>query len=172
MPGGSGLRTAFDLGFVEMGTIIFQLILLPLLFGMWLNVRFPVFITKVRPWVQRLSLLIFFAILVLALWGNRSNIIQFLGYVFILVAVHNGMGLGSGYLLGRIFRLPEADSRALAFETGVHNTALGLLLIFKFFNGLGGMALVAAWWGIWDLVSGYSLAWYWRRSAKVSGGIR
>jgi BASS family bile acid:Na+ symporter len=36
------------------------------------------------------------------------------------------------------------------------------LLIFKFFGGLGGMMLVAAWWGIWDLVSGMSLAYYWR----------
>jgi len=40
---------------------------------------------------------------------------------------------------------------------------LGLLLIFRFFDGLGGMALIAAWWGIWDLITGYGLATYWRR---------
>ena len=73
------------------------------------------------------------------------------------------VALGTGYGLGRLFRLPESDCRTLTFEAGVHNTALGLLLIFQFFDGLGGMALVAAWWGIWDLVTGIGLALWWRR---------
>ena len=88
---------------------------------------------------------------------------NYLGFVFILVAIHNGLGLGNGYWMGRLFKLPELDCRTLAFEAGVHNTALGLLLIFKFFNGLGGMALIAAWWGIWDLVTGMSLAYFWKK---------
>jgi BASS family bile acid:Na+ symporter len=79
------------------------------------------------------------------------------------VLVHNVVGLSTGYFLGRAVRLPEQDCRTLAFESGVHNTALGLLLIFRFFNGLGGMALIAAWWGIWDLVTGMGLAYWWRR---------
>jgi BASS family bile acid:Na+ symporter len=28
------------------------------------------------------------------------------------------------------------------------------MLIFTFFNGLGSMALIAAFWGIWHLISG------------------
>ncbi len=81
------------------------------------------------------------------------------------MAVHNVVALSTGYLLGGLFKLPELDRRTLAFEAGVHNTALGLLLIFRFFDGLGGMALIAAWWGIWDLVTGVSLAAWWRRKA-------
>jgi BASS family bile acid:Na+ symporter len=108
-------------------------------------------------------LVIFFTILVLALLGNRDNLLQYIGFVFLLVAVHNAVALSNGYVLGRLFRLEELDCRTLAFEAGVHNTALGLILIFKFFGGLGGMALVAAWWGIWDLVTGMALAWYWQR---------
>jgi len=134
---------------------------------MFLNRRFPVVIARIRPWVQRISLLIFFIILVLALFGNRDNLGNYLGFVFLLVLVHNIVAISNGYLLGRLARLPELDCRTLAFESGVHNTALGLLLIFRFFNGLGGMALIAAWWGIWDLVTGLGLASYFR-SAKSS----
>jgi len=36
-----------------------------------------------------------------------------------------------------------------------------LLLIFQFFDGLGGMALLAAFWSIWDILSGLLLALYW-----------
>lgn len=163
VPDSEAVRQTFEISFSQMVIIIIELIVAPLLLGMWLNEKKPEFVAKIRPWAQRISLLVFFSILVLALLGNRDNIVSFLGFVFVLVAVHNGVALAHGYALGRLFRLPELDCRTLAFETGIHNTALGLLLIFKFFGGLGGMALIAAWYGIWDLITGMSLAWYWKK---------
>ena len=168
VPGSDALRQSFQLEFLEMLRIIVLLILAPLVLGMVLNSRFPAFVEKIKVWVQRLSLVIFFAILILALFGNLDNVRNYLGFVFLLVAVHNAAALGTGYALGRLARLPELDSRTLAFETGVHNTALGLILIFRFFDGLGGMALIAAWWGIWDLVTGVALAGFWRRRAATN----
>jgi bile acid:Na+ symporter, BASS family len=159
------MRRSFSIEWLDMVQIIFQLILLPLLVGMVLNSRFPQTVACIRPWVQRLSLVLFFAILVMALFANRHALTTFLIPIFGIVALHNALGLGLGYASGRLARLPERDSRTLAFESGVHNTALGLLLIFRFFDGLGGMALIAAWWGIWDLVTGVSLAAWWRRDA-------
>ena len=55
----------------------------------------------------------------------------------------------------------------MAIETGIQNSGLGLLLYFNFFDGsgLGGMALCIAFWGIWDIVSGLGLAYYWSRSS-------
>ena len=163
VPDSEAVRQTFEISFSQMVIIIIELIVAPLLLGMWLNEKKTEFVAKIRPWAQRISLLVFFSILVLALLGNRDNIVNFLGFVFVLVAVHNGVALAHGYALGRLFRLPELDCRTLAFETGIHNTALGLLLIFKFFGGLGGMALIAAWYGIWDLITGMSLAWYWKK---------
>ncbi len=166
VPESEALRKSFELSFGEMAWIIVRLIVAPLLLGMWLHARFPDFIAKIRPWAQRISLLIFFAILALALLGNFDNLVNYLGFAFVVVAVHNVVALSTGYFLGGIFKLPELDRRTLAFEAGVHNTALGLLLIFQFFNGLGGMALIAAWWGIWDLVTGIGLAGWWRRRVR------
>jgi bile acid:Na+ symporter, BASS family len=167
VPDSAALRQSFEIHFSDMALIIVQLILLPLAVGMAANVQFPATIARIRPWVQRVAVLLFFAILVLALLGNQQNLARYLGFVFGIVALHNLVALGTGYGLGRLARLPELDCRTLAFEAGVHNTALGLLLIFRFFNGLGGMALVAAWWGIWDLVTGILLALYWRRSTPA-----
>jgi bile acid:Na+ symporter, BASS family len=162
VPDSEALRNSFVLHFIDMAQIIALLIVVPLLAGMTLYHYQPVLTDRIRAWTQRLSLLIFFAILVLALLGNRDNLVAYLGFVFVLVLVHNIVGLATGYTVGRLLGLPELDARTLAFEAGVHNTALGLLLIFRFFGGLGGMALIAAWWGIWDLVTGMALAWYWR----------
>ena len=54
-----------------------------------------------------------------------------------------------------------------AIETGIQNSGLGLVLIFNFFGGLGGMALVAAFWGIWHIVSGLTVATFWSRRQPV-----
>jgi BASS family bile acid:Na+ symporter len=48
-------------------------------------------------------------------------------------------------------------------EVGIQNSALGLILIFDFFNGLGGMALITAWWGIWHIIAGLTLGTFWSR---------
>jgi hypothetical protein len=41
--------------------------------------------------------------------------------------------------------------------------ALGLVLVFNFFNGLGGMAIVVAWWGIWHIIAGLVTAFIFSR---------
>jgi len=68
-----------------------------------------------------------------------------------------------GYFTAFLFGLDEKDRRTLSIETGIHNSGLGLILIFEFFNDIGGMAMVAAWWGIWDMLSALFIAWYWGR---------
>ena len=65
--------------------------------------------------------------------------------------------------IARLNRLDETDCRTISIESGIHNTALGLILIFQFFNGIGGMAVIAAWWGIWDLIAVFGLASWWRK---------
>ena len=64
-----------------------------------------------------------------------------------LVIVHNAMALLIGNLAARTTGLSEFDRRSITIETGIQNSGLGLILIFAFFNGLGGMAVVAAFWG-------------------------
>ena len=78
-----------------------------------------------------------------------------------LVFFHNAFALLGGYGLASIFSLPQKDRRSIAIDTGIQNSGLGLLFIFNFFDGLGGMALVAAWWGIWHIVTGLGIGWYW-----------
>lgn len=62
-------------------------------------------------------------------------------------------------------QISSLGQRAVTLETGIHNSALGMALIFTFFPQASGMLLIAAFWGCWHLVSGLSLAWLWSRSA-------
>jgi BASS family bile acid:Na+ symporter len=80
-----------------------------------------------------------------------------------LVIFHNIFAFVLGFFTAKGFKLSTKDAKTIAIETGIQNGGLGLLLIFGFFEGLGGMALLAAFWGIWDIFSGLALAYFWGR---------
>ncbi|RYF69002.1 MAG: bile acid:sodium symporter family protein, partial [Comamonadaceae bacterium] len=83
------------------------------------------------------------------------------------VVLHDALAFGTGWLCARSAGLSDYDRRAVAIEVGIRNAGLGLVLIFSFFGGLGGMAVVAGVWGFWDIVAGLALAsWWGRRPAQ------
>jgi BASS family bile acid:Na+ symporter len=148
---------------LEMFVTIFLLLGLPLAAGMLVQRRWPAVADRVRTPMKRLSIAIFAAFLVLALAANWQYFVKYVGRVVVAVVLHNALALTTGYWTAAAFGLPVRDRRAVSFEVGIQNSGLGLILIFTFFNGLGGAAIVAAWWGIWHVVAGLSLATFWSR---------
>lgn len=134
------------------------MLVLPLILGMTLNSRKPALTAKLRRPLQWLSMAIFVGFVAIALAANWGLFLAFAGGIAGLVIVHNALGLGGGYALATLARLTPFDRRAVTIETGIQNSGLGLVLIFSFFGGLGGMAIVAAFWGIWHAISGLALA--------------
>lgn len=140
-------------------TVGFMLVL-PLILGVSLNVKRPDVTAKLRTPLQWLSMGIFIAFVLIALMANWSLFLQWAGLVAALVLMHNALALGGGYALATLVGLSAFDRRAVTIETGIQNSGLGLVLIFAFFHGLGGMAVVAAFWGMWHILSGIALAGY------------
>lgn len=136
---------------------------LPLVAGMLVRYYKPGIASRLSKKLKPVSLIIFILFLIAALANNLDNFLNSVGTVFLLVLVHNGIALVSGFYFAKIFALDFRDQKSVAIETGIQNSGLGLILIFTFFDGLGGMALIAAWWGIWHVVSGLAIAFYWSR---------
>ena len=87
--------------------------------------------------------------------------------------VHNLLALGIGFGTGTLLRVPYKDRRTLTIETGIQNSGLGLVLLFNplIFNpeiwaNNGGMVVITAWWGVWHIISGLSLAMLWRAKGR------
>jgi BASS family bile acid:Na+ symporter len=113
--------------------------------------------------LKPLSMLIFICFVLLAFLGNYDLFTQYIGMIFFWVLVHNFVALLAGYLTAKVGKLPGAAIKTITIETGIQNSGLGLVLIFTYFSGLGGMAILAAWWGIWHLISGMTLAMVWKK---------
>lgn len=148
---------------MDVMTTIVLILGIPMALGMTVSRLFPRLVEKVRGPFKVLSILIFCGFVALALRKNWDIFLQVIGLVMLGVFIQNAMALGLGYGSGRLFRLADRDVRAVTIEVGIQNSALGLILIFDFFEGLGGMAIIAAWWGIWHIISGLTVALTWSR---------
>ncbi len=143
---------------IQVITAIFIIIFVPIVLGELTKKYWSGVAQKIEKPIRQLSMLIFLAIVVVALLGNLEYFRQYIGVVFLLVLVHNGLALLCGYMISSVSGLSHSERKSITIETGIQNSGLGLLIIFSFFNGLGGMAIIAAWWGIWHIISGFSVA--------------
>jgi len=148
---------------------VFVILGIPLVIGLWLSRQFPKLADRVRKPFRIFSLIFFLLIVAGALAANWTIFLKVIGLVFFFVLVHNALALNLGYWSARVMALPPADTRAVAIEVGIQNSALGLVLVFNFFEGLGGMAIITAWWGIWHIIAGLLVAAFFSRRPLTLG---
>ena len=145
---------------------ILLILAIPLFLGVIFRVRFPLTTRKILPTIKRLSILTFFAMVLIIFVKNYDLFIEYIFYIFLLVLVHNGIALSLGYFSGKIFRLTNRDCKTISIETGIQNSGLALALLFNPLvfpetMAIGGMTFIAAWWGVWHLIAGLTIAGIW-----------
>lgn len=163
IPALSGEVWAMEISFSELFLNMFLILLLPLVAGMWYGAVKPDEAGKIAKILRPLSMVLLFGFIAVAFYNNRAVFMAEIGSVFWIVLLHNGLALYAAYLFSRLLRNNESNSRTIAIETGIQNSGLALVLIFTFFGGNKDMALNAAWWGIWHLISGMIFATVMRR---------
>ena len=135
----------------------------PVTLGMLSAARAPRLAERLQGPIRSLSAVALVAFVAVAFWENRALFAARFDDFFWLVVGQNAMALALGALVARVARLPEADRRAVTIEVGIHNSALGLIILVTFFPAAGSMMLITAFWGVWHLVSGLALSAWWSR---------
>ena len=156
-----------ELNPLELVKLVTLILGIPLILGMWVRKNKPIFADKLSKVLKPISLFIFILFIVIAFYENFNIFIKYVHYVLILVIAHNILALLTGFYFAKAMKLSYKDQKTLSIETGIQNSGLGLLLIFSFFEGLGGMTLLVAFWAIWDIFSGVALATYWSKIKTV-----
>lgn len=156
----------------EVFKTLFLIIGVPLLLGILCSSKLPRFTQKIAKPIQRISVAIFMAMVIIAFAANYHYFVTYIKYILIIVLVHNALAFLAGNTAARVMRLNERDRRTLTIETGIQNSGLALMLIFNpaIFPpevATGGMAFMAAWWGVWHIISGLGLSLFWNRSRKA-----
>ena len=141
--------------------VVGLLLALPLALGLYTRYQFKSLAIRLEKILKPLSLLLFIVLLAIALATNWDVFRKYAAQFADLVITHNTLAILLGFTTAVVFRLDRYSRRSIAIETGIQNSGLGLLLIFTFFDGLGGMAVIAALWGVWHLISGLFLGIFW-----------
>ncbi len=143
--------------------LIVMILGVPLFFGMLFRQKYEGLALKLSSVLKPVSIVIFLAIVIIAFSKNLDIFYNYIQFVLILGIGHNALAILLGLCTAKVFKLSFRDQKTIAIETGIQNSGLGLLLIFSFFSDLGGMAVMAAFWGIWHIVSGLLVSLYWSK---------
>lgn len=142
---------------------IFILLGVPLTLGILTSQFLPKVANVLKKPLQWASILFFIAMVILSFSSNMDAFLQCVRYIFVVVLIHNLLALSIGFGVGSVAKVPRPDRRTLTIETGIQNSGLGLALmlgtsLFANFPPHGGMLVITAWWGIWHIISGLTVA--------------
>ena len=146
---------------LEVSKIVLLILGIPLLLGMLVKNYYSNFASKLSKLLKPISILIFLSFIVAAFYNNLDIFTNYIHHVILLVILHNAILFVSGFYFAKLNKLTYNDQKTLSIETGIQNAGLGLMLVFTFFDGLGGTALLVAFWAIWDILSGLVVAFFW-----------
>lgn len=147
----------------EVMRLILLVLIVPLIGGMLVGRRFPAMALKMDKPFRWVSMLLFLIFVAVAFSANGDLFLQYAQFFVGLVILHNGIALLLGYTSARLAALGPEQTRAVTLEVGIQNSGLGLIIVFNFFPDLGGMMIITAFWGVWHLVSGLTLALFWSK---------
>lgn len=158
--------------FLPMLEQILLLLGVPIVLGLLFAHYFPNATKKITRPAMVLSILLFFGMVIVSFAQNLQLFLDNIFYVFFIVLIHNASALGTGFIGGTLARVPVRDRRSLTVEIGIQNSGLGLILLFnpsifppEIWHGhYGGMLFITAWWGIWHIISGLTVAYMFRRT--------
>ena len=165
-----------EIPFWEIFKSIVILMGIPLVLGILCSQYLPKFTAKIKKPFQYFSIAVFIVMVIAIFTGNFDAFMKFIKYIFLIVLIHNLLALGIGFSTSTLLKLPYKDRRTVTIETGIQNSGLGLILLLNpaifpdsgAWANNGGMLVITAWWGVWHIISGLTLAYIWRIRGRKS----
>ncbi|SDD54634.1 bile acid:sodium symporter family protein [Auraticoccus monumenti] len=140
---------------------IVQIVIAPIVVGLLLRRLAPGFVHRVLDWMPLVSVVGITLVVLAVVAGSAAAILTTGLLVALVVVLHNGLGLGLGYLAARLVGMDEATRRAVSIEVGMQNSGLAAGLARVHFTPES--ALPAALFSVWHNISGSLLASFWSR---------
>ena len=159
-----------DIPFWEIFKSIVILLGIPLVLGILCAQYLPKVTAKIKKPFQYFSIAVFIVMVIAIFAGNFDAFMKCIKYIFLVVLIHNLLALGIGFGTSTVLKLPYKDRRTVTIETGIQNSGLGLILLLNpaifpdsgAWANNGGMLVITAWWGVWHIISGLTLAYAWK----------
>ena len=160
------LLTQIDFDVVSFLLQTLLILALPILLGMVVVWKAPELAARLQKPLGLIGAMGMIVIVVMGFYQYRDLIPKMFFLVFPLVIIHNTCALGLGYFTGLVTRADAPTRRALTFEVGIQNSALGFVILLTQISGLGGAAAITGMWGLWHLIGGGFMVWIFRAADR------
>ncbi len=164
IPGANALLTEIQINTLEMLEGVFVIMGIPLIAGMALTKFNESLSSKLKKVLGKLSFVFLLVFIVGALVANFQHFMNYIHMIVGVVLAHSILAILTGIIISKAAGLNSFDMKGILFPISVKNTALGLALVFQFFHGMGGMALIVAWWGITQITMGILISTYFKKT--------
>ena len=144
---------------------ILKIVWFPAILGIVLRRFFKPQVEKCISVMPLISVAAIVAIVGAVVGVNAEKLVDAAAIVFLVVMLHNLLGLFLGYRLGKFFQMPEKQCRTIAIEVGMQNSGLAVSLALSYFQPLA--AIPGAIFSVWHNISGPLLATYWSSREKT-----
>jgi len=138
------------------------LLAIPLVAGMTVAAKAPGIADKIRKKTTLIGALVLLGTIIYGVIYFFPVLWPAVGLLASITIVHNAAAFLTGATAGWLLSRQSAVRRALTFEIGIQNSGLALIILLSQLKGIGGAAAIAAVWGVWHIIAGGALAFFYR----------
>lgn len=149
---------AVDVDGMSIFNMLMIVLAVPLLMGQLVRHWVPAVAGWVHGILKPMSVIVLLTFVTVAVWQNIDQFLRDFSLMFTIVFLHNALAYLLGFGAAKLGRLSGPDTRAVCVEVGIQNSSLALAIIYNQFAADSNMLLIAAFWGTWHILSGFSFA--------------
>ncbi len=147
-----------DVDVIGMLLSILWVVILPIALGLLVKRFWPRTTDRASAYLPALSSLAICVIVLIVIAANAHKLLAGGLVILLVVVLHNLCGLGAGYLIGSLLRLPPAKRRAISIEVGMQNSGLASSLATLHFAAYPLATIPGALFSVWHNISGALVA--------------
>ena len=133
-------------------------VILPIVGGLLCQRFIPKMTHRVTPYLPAFSSIAIALTVGIVVAHNADRLMTAGWLVVLIVMIHNLLGLGIGYLVGRLLRLQQSKRVALSIEVGMQNSGLATSLAVMHFASFPLATIPGAVFSVWHNISGAIVA--------------
>lgn len=133
-------------------------VILPIVGGLLCQRFIPKMTQRVTPYLPAFSSIAIALTVGIVVAHNADRLMTAGWLVVLIVMIHNLLGLGIGYLVGRLLRLQQPKRVALSIEVGMQNSGLATSLAVMHFASFPLATIPGAVFSVWHNISGAIVA--------------
>ena len=137
---------------------IVYVVIAPIVCGLLCQRFLPALTKRVTPYLPAFSSVVIAMVVGIVVSHNADRLLTAGLLVVAVVMIHNLFGLGIGFSVGRLLRLPKPKCVALSIEVGMQNSGLASSLAVLHFAAFPLATIPGAVFSVWHNISGALVA--------------